>query len=183
MTSIDTIQRPLSLAERAAKALGRPAPAEPEKVCLLLDVSGSMGDPAEPGIRKIDALRRVVRDLSAPSIFAFSRSCKRVTRETIPEPDGGTALHLAFARIKSAGMTRSVLITDGLPDDEDAAIREAQGLALDILYVGPAPKPDFLDRLARAAKPGSRADQATLAGTAATPQLRQRVQLMLGARA
>jgi hypothetical protein len=180
MTSLDTVYRPLSLAERAAAALGRPAPPEPEKVCLLLDVSGSMADPAEPGVRKIDALRRIVRDLTAPLIYAFARTCKRIDRETIPEPDGGTALHIAFARIKSHRVTRAVLVTDGLPDDQEAALREASGLALDIFYVGPAPKPDFLDRLARAAKTGSTATQATLAGAVA-PALQQRIRLMLTA--
>jgi len=180
MTSIDTIQRPLSLAERAARALGRPAPSQPEKVCLLLDVSGSMCDPAEPGIRKIDALRSVVRGLTAPAIYAFARICKRVTRETIPEPEGGTALHVAFARIKSHRFTRAVLVTDGLPDDEDAAIREAVSLELDILYVGPAPKPDFLDRLARAAKAGSQAHLASL-GSTDRPALQQQVRRLLTA--
>lgn len=178
MTSIDTVTWTSSLAERAARALGKPAPKQPEKICLLLDVSGSMADPAEPGVRKIDALRRIVQSLQAPSIFAFSRVCKRVTRETIPEPGGGTALHVAFARIKSHGVSRAVLVTDGLPDDEDAALREAQGLALDIFYVGPAPKPEFLDRLAQAARPGSRAEMASLANAAA-PALQQRVRLML----
>lgn len=178
MTSIDTISRPLSLAERAAQALGRPAPAEPEKVCLLLDVSGSMADAAEPGIRKIDALRVIVRDLTAPYIYAFSRACKRVSRENIPDPQSITALHTAFAKIKSQRITRAVLITDGLPDDEEAAIREASGLSLEIFYVGPAPKPDFLDRLARAAKAGSKAHQATLARTDA-PALQQRMRLLL----
>ena len=178
MTSLDTISRPLSLAERAAQALGRPAPREPEKVCLLLDVSGSMADPAEPGIRKIDALRKIVRDLTAPYIYAFSRACKRVTRENIPDPQSTTALHRAFEVVKSRGITRAVLITDGLPDDEEGAIREAAGLSLEIFYVGPAPKPDFLDRLARAAKAGSAAHMATLA-SAAKPALAAKVQLLL----
>jgi hypothetical protein len=145
------------------------------------DTGGShetMADAADPGRSKITALRELVRGLTAPCIYAFARSCKRVDRETIPDPDGGTALHLAFARIKSHKITRAVLITDGLPDDETAAIREAAGLALDILYVGPAPKPAFLDRLARAAKPGSRADMATLA-SASRQALQQTVRLLL----
>lgn len=172
--ALDTASRPLSLAERAAAALGKPIPVQ-EKVCLLLDVSGSMSDQVQPGGRaKIDALRDIVRTLTAPHIYAFARACKRINRETIPEPDGGTRLDLAFARIKSNGMTRAVLITDGLPDDEDAAIREARGLALEIFYVGPAPRPDFLDRLARAAKAGSSAHMASL-----QPALAARVQRLL----
>jgi hypothetical protein len=34
----------------------------------------------------------------------------------------------------------------------DAALREARGLRLEIFYVGPAPKPRFLDQLARACR-------------------------------
>lgn len=178
MTSLDSVSRPLSLAQRAAAALGRPAPPEPQKVCLLLDVSGSMIDPSEPGVRKIDALRNIVRTLEAPLIYAFSRKCVRVSRETIPDPDGGTALHRAFAQIKAHKITRAVLITDGLPDDEEAALLAASGLALDIFYVGPAPKPAFLDRLAGAAKAGSKAEMASLTVAGAT-QLQRRAQLLL----
>ena len=178
MTALDSVSRPMSLAERAAKALGRPASMDPEKVCLLLDVSGSMAYPAEPGRSKIDALREIVRGLTAQYIYAFSRTCKRISRENIPDPQSATALAEAFAKIKSSGMTRAVLITDGLPDDEEGAIREAAGLSLEIFYVGPAPKPDFLDRLARAAKAGSAAHMATLA-SAAKPALAAKVQLLL----
>lgn len=176
MTAVDTVQRPLSLAERAAKALGRPAPAAPEKVCLLLDVSGSMDDRVD-GAPKIDLLREVVRGLDAPAIFAFAAGCKRVTRETIPNPHGGTALHRAFLRIKSHAYTRAVIITDGLPDDEDAALREVVGLSVEIMYVGPAPKPAFLDRLAAAARAGSQAHQTSLASRT----VQERVRLMLAA--
>jgi hypothetical protein len=178
MKSLDTVQRPLSLAERAAAALGRPAPPEPEKVCLLLDVSGSMGEEAEPGRTKIDALREIVRGLNAPQIYAFSRVCRKVAREDIPDPSGGTALHVAFAKIKSHRIARAVLITDGIPDDEDAAIREAAGLSLEIFYVGPAPKPPFLDRLTRAAKQGSAAHMESLRSDG-KKALSAKVQLML----
>ena len=175
MTSLDTAQRPLSLAERAAQALGRPAPREPEKTCLLLDVSGSMADEAGPGVSRINALRKVVCGLTAQYIYAFSRGCRRISRENIPDPQSTTAMAQAFAKIKSQSITRAVLVTDGLPDDEDAALREAAGLSLEIFYVGPAPKPEFLDRLARAAKPGSKAELVSLAA----PDLQRRVNLLL----
>jgi len=69
-----------------------------------------------------------------------------------------------------------VLVTDGLPDDEESALREASAIALDIFYVGPAPKPEFLDRLARAAKAGSKAELASLS---AGSSLKRQVNLLL----
>ena len=133
----------------------------------------------EPGRSKIDALRDIVRGLTAPRIYAFSVACKRVCDE-IPEPRGGTALHLAFLRLRADGITRAVLITDGLPDDEDAALREVRGLGLDIFYVGPAPKPEFLDRLAAAARAGSRAEQASLSGAGSEALLGRATLLLAG---
>ena len=177
MTTLTQTDRPLSLAERAVAALGKSLPST-EKSCLLLDVSGSMDDPAEPGVRKITALRSVVAGLSAPAIFAFSRRCRRVTRETIPNPDGGTALHIALAHVRARGMTRVVLVTDGLPDDEQAALDQARGLALEICYVGPAPQPEFLSRLAAAARAGSSATQCSLA-SGDRAKLAQRMTLLL----
>jgi len=121
-------------------------------------------------------LRKIVLELTATHIYAFSRACKRISREAIPEPQSTTALASALVKIKSRGITRAVLVTDGLPDDEESALREASGLVLDIFYVGPAPKPEFLDRLARAAKAGSKAELASLS---AGSSLKRQVSLLL----
>jgi hypothetical protein len=50
--------------------------------------------------------------------------------------------------IRGAGFELAILITDGMPDSEEDALRTAADLALRIIYVGPKPIPDFLKRLA-----------------------------------
>jgi hypothetical protein len=69
----------------------------------------------------------------------------------------------AFNRVKSDGYSSAVLITDGLPDDESQALNSARGLSMEIFYVGPAPKPGFLDELAAIA--GGQAHAADLGRT------------------
>ena len=91
-----------------------------------------------------------------------------------PRPDGWSAKWINTRGMGNHGTL--VLVTDGLPDDEESALREASGLVLDIFYVGPAPKPEFLDRLARAAKAGSKAELASLS---AGSSLKRQVSLLL----
>jgi hypothetical protein len=65
-------------------------------------------------------------------------------------PGGGTNMALAFKEMKKRGKTNFVLVTDGEPDNEREALFEAQGCTISILYVGPMPRPRFLDELAGA---------------------------------
>jgi hypothetical protein len=116
--------------------------------CLVLDVSASMASECEPGVSKIRALRRLVAKLPAVRTYAFAMSVREVTSSAIPDPSGSTDLAAAFARIKRDGYRSAVLITDGEPDSEEAALDSARGLQLEIFYVGPHPQPDFLRRLA-----------------------------------
>lgn len=143
-----------TLAQRVMDALGQ-APSSPlskeqaKERCLLLDTSGSMSEDVEPGQSKIDALRSLALQFPHERKFAFASGCTEVSQ--IPQPGGTTDMAAAFAHIKKeAGIRHAVLITDGLPDSEGAALREARGLRLDILYVGPPPRPAFLERLAQA---------------------------------
>lgn len=64
-------------------------------------------------------------------------------------PSGGTNMALAFKEMKARGKTNFVLVTDGEPDSASAALLEAQGCTISILYVGPMPRPRFLDDLAK----------------------------------
>jgi hypothetical protein len=125
----------------------QPAPAPR---CLLLDTSGSMAEECEHGVSKIRALRKLVGGLPAAATYAFADDVRRVRAGWIPGPGGGTDMALAFDRIKQDGYQSAVLITDGLPDDAEEALKSAAGLSLEIFYVGPPPKPDFLDQLAAA---------------------------------
>jgi hypothetical protein len=100
------------------------------------------------GKRKIDRLREIVREFPGERIFSFSARCQEV--RSVPEPQSNTDMAGAFRFLQSQGLCHAVLITDGQPDDEEDALKAACGLRLDIFYVGPAPEPDFLERLARA---------------------------------
>ncbi len=114
-------------------------------IALLLDTSGSMsGD-------KIAHLKEIVNSLRGnPVIYKFGTIISKVLRNEIDSlsATGSTKMHLAFNKLKEDGHTNIVMITDGLPDDKAAALSAALGLDIQILYVGPEPKPAFLDLLA-----------------------------------
>lgn len=173
-----------SLVERVRQALDKkngvgpqpgPAPASSTPACLLLDVSASMEEYIDSQERKIDALRRLAREFSRERQFVFSHEC--VETRDIPEPYGSTAMHVAFEKIKAAGVRRAVLITDGYPDSELDAAKAARGLTLEIIYVGPQPEPPFLKKLAAATR-GSY--QATTLNRTTQPALQSRIRGLLG---
>lgn len=122
------------------------------RICLLLDVSYSMSMDDGNG-RRIDLLRKAVDtvpNLGSTPIYCFSSAVEKVENPTsIPEPSYSTALHFALQRIKADGFTNAILITDGEPDSEELALRDARGLRLGIIYVGPEPVPAFMRRLAQ----------------------------------
>lgn len=134
----------LSLKERVAQQLqARTSPTQ----CLLLDCSSSMDEDCGNGQRKIDALKEIVCEFPCTRQFSFGSTCV----ECAPtKASGSTNMAEAFYTIKTHKIEHCVLITDGLPNSEEAALREAAGLTIDILYVGPPPPPAFLGRLAKA---------------------------------
>lgn len=115
--------------------------------CLLLDVSGSMGEDCGDGREKIEVLKIIAKEFPRTRQFSFSHRCA----ETPPDKAfGGTDMTGAFRFIKTHGIRHCVLITDGIPDNPQTALQEAQGLTIDIIYVGPLPEPVFLSQLAAA---------------------------------
>lgn len=175
---------------RATKDLARAA----QETYLLLDASGSMRDDAAPETRKIDALRDVVDAVRAGGAafrqIVFGDEVEE--RHDIPEPAGGTALHLALDVCRREGAPRRVVVvSDGLPDDPPAALAAARalGCAVDVFYVGPRPHEgdEFLRSLASAtggqyqatdlARPAARVALATAAATAlrALPAARKEI--------
>ena len=124
--------------------------------CLLLDLSHSMawplsGDEFNPqGPSKYDELKKLLRQFPKIRRFYFHTSCEELKDgEEPPLPTGGTAMHIAFRHLKARGIKHAVMLTDGMPDNEDYAIRDAMGLKIDIVYVGPDPQPDILCKLAK----------------------------------
>jgi hypothetical protein len=106
---------------------------------LLLDMSASMeaGSP-----RRIDGLWEAVQALRTPQsrwrVALFSRHCRWTDLREIPQPSGNTNLAEAFIEVGKVRPTSITLVTDGQPDDTEAA--HAAGLALrcpiHILFVG-----------------------------------------------
>jgi hypothetical protein len=174
LRSPESISQP---AHTSASAIVRTTPSNPgARQCLLLDVSGSMSEECEPGRSKWQALRALLPQFALAQMFAFSDDVRPCGPASLPPPSSGTNMAGAFIYLKSHRIGHAVLITDGLPNDEEAALREARGLRLDIFYVGPAPRPAFLDRLAAAT--GGSAQTASLK-TSSQPQLAKAVRAML----
>lgn len=138
--------------------------APPSATALLLDVSGSMAEDCEPGRTKIEALREIVPTVGAAAMYAFADAVSRIHSSAIPGPGGQTMMAPVFRRAKRDKHQSVVLITDGCATDPEAEVLDAAvGLHLDIFYVGPAPKPDLLDKLAKQC--GGQAHQASLRKT------------------
>lgn len=134
----------LSLVERMKAIRNRAA--------LLLDVSSSMDLPLEREHKRIDALRAIVHDLEGPmDVIAFNTAATKVSKDSIPNPSGGTYLSKALILAKQNGHRKVVVVTDGEVNgvDQEASLREAEGMEIKILYVGPDGKePAFLKKLA-----------------------------------
>jgi hypothetical protein len=104
----------------------------PHPTVILLDTSTSMAEPIGSR-RRIDVLEAILHQLlpSTPGVrlFAFSSAVREIEQHArLPEPEGGTALHLALAHAASLAPARVVIISDGEPDDADAALAAARGL-------------------------------------------------------
>jgi len=123
---------------------------------VLADVSSSMAEMAGSK-SKIELLRAALETTAAGAkIVAFSSTAVEVAHAShIPDPGGSTALHVGLELVASLRPERTLVISDGHPDDEKKALDAAERLAgvIDVLYVGPdddARAIQFMHRLARA---------------------------------
>ena len=111
-------------------------------VVILADVSGSMSEFAGAS-RKIqilqDALAVTMPMLPGARLWAFSAVAREVTPETLPNPSGGTALDRAFDAVSALRPAKTVVISDGQPNDAAAALVAAKGVTgvIDVIYCGP----------------------------------------------
>jgi hypothetical protein len=107
---------------------------------ILADISASMGGPAWGGQRKIDVLRQAVAGAmqqTGAQLVAFSGTPRRVS--SVPEPEANTNLAAALRYVKDMDPGVTLVISDGLPDNEAAALAVARTFrgAIDVLYIGP----------------------------------------------
>ena len=119
---------------------------------LLLDTSYSMNAIVEyqdsQPVRAIDNLRTLAEQFKHLRKFSFNSTVQEVG-SWIPEPTGGTDLAGAFDYLKQQGCKQIVLMTDGMPDNEYESLLKAEGLHINIYYIGSGQVPDFLLQLAK----------------------------------
>lgn len=114
-----------------------------ENVLLLLDCSGSMDSRIANGQTRSAALGDTVRGIQSEkelkmAQFGSGHEPSFVTMNAIPPPCGGTPLHLAIDFGKSNGHARLIVISDGCPDSEHAALEAANrfGGRIDVVFIG-----------------------------------------------
>jgi len=116
--------------------------------CLVIDISGSMGDRINNEQTKWSVMNNIIKDIGGYRRFAFSEECKELDREqNLPRPYAGTRMDRAFLKIKENNIKSIILVTDGMPDSQELALDAAKGLSIDVIYIGPQPVPDFLKKL------------------------------------
>jgi hypothetical protein len=123
---------------------------------VLADVSSSMDERAGSR-KKIDVLREAMRLAVPPTatVIAFASVPQPVPYGVeVPDPSGGTALHLALELAASYRPRRTLVVSDGRPDSEALALEAAEALPgrIDVIYCGPdddAQAIAFMHKLAR----------------------------------
>lgn len=121
---------------------------------ILADVSSSMANDADGGMRRIDVLRDALHGVAFDRLLAFSHCVTEVaTAEQLPSPSGNTALHLAIKAAHAHKPGHTLIVSDGEPDDENKALAEASKLPgrIDVVFCGPESNTiarSFLMRLA-----------------------------------
>ncbi len=106
---------------------------------MLVDVSSSMNEIIRSGGTKIEACRATcdaLRESNPVPVAAFGGIVELVDR--VPHPSGGTPLHLGIEFAQGLGADHLVVITDGEPDSEQAALAAAKafGGVIDVFYIG-----------------------------------------------
>lgn len=124
---------------------------------ILCDTSGSMAESA--GARTRIRLLQEALDAQPLTpedhVLAFGSTAAECNPTALPAPAGGTALHLALLAAAAFRPRQTLVISDGRPDSQDAALAAATQLSgvIDVIYVGPDDDSDaiaFMHRLARA---------------------------------
>ena len=119
----------------------------------LVDVSSSMT--GERYRRMTEALRALHAGSPHVKLIAFSTGVEEVASpDRLPQPSGGTALHLGLDVAMQHFPGKVVVWSDGCPNDTDAALASAANLPgiVDTLFFGDegdAQAKQFMEKLAR----------------------------------
>lgn len=108
-------------------------------VVALYDCSSSMQELARGGKRKYELVEDARAILHASYEIEFGGFGARATTGHLSLPTGNTPLHLALNSARAFQPSRTIVITDGHPDDPYAALAEARTLSgvIDVVYCGP----------------------------------------------
>lgn len=133
------------------------------EVIIIVDTSGSMNthdsregkSRYEVAVTELNALQ--MQNPGKIAVIVFSSTVQFCPSGVAAYLGGSTALAkaLEFVKIADVSGMKFILISDGEPDDPDAARRVAETFKnkIDVIYVGPEERAtgrDFLYRLARA---------------------------------
>lgn len=143
----------LPVATGAADRAKKQSDARPN-VLAILDVSASMALPGHGGQRRIDILRTAIAALPPMPLLSFSTTT--TISMTIPEPCGSTNMAAALREGAAMNPRTVIVISDGQPDDDLAALRAARHFqcAIHTLFVGPEIDREAIDFMAQLAKAG-----------------------------
>jgi hypothetical protein len=102
--------------------------------CILLDNSGSMIESVGDR-RRIDVLQDILNRTPWPAgarLFSFASSVTELDGTKLPAPGGGTALHTALTHIAPLRPAIVAIVSDGQPNDPQAALDAARALNCEI---------------------------------------------------
>ena len=127
------------------------------EILVVCDLSGSMSDPIGDGsVSKYQHLKIALADIrrsySKVRVILFSSGAEEWKGGAIPMPGGGTDLAGALRFAMQWRPRKTIIISDGLPDDQWAAQTAADAITgeVDTIYCGPDGHPaiQFLRSLA-----------------------------------
>jgi hypothetical protein len=113
----------------------------PDTYCILLDTSGSMNHKCRGEETRLDILRQAIATLNwqTSKIFSFNSIVTAIeTPNEIEIAGGGTNLARALETIIPLNPCRTIVISDGDPDDENRALAVAEKLTgtISTLFIG-----------------------------------------------
>lgn len=124
-------------------------------IWLLIDCSGSMSTHMRNNKTRITGLREAVQSIQTEKrmpMIQFGQAPTPSVVEYVPDPQGGTPLHLAIDLARTNESSRAIVISDGEPDSDQLALEAAArfGGRIDVVFVGdPGTRGEsFLKRLA-----------------------------------